>query len=369
MNNAPRAAHASWWSTVREDVRCVLERDPAARNLIEVWTIYPGVQAIALHRVAHALWQRGWRYLPRWISFVARGLTQVDIHPGARVGARCFIDHGAGVVIGETAEIGDDVTLYHGVTLGGTTWRAGKRHPTLGHHVVVGAGAKILGPITVGDGARVAANSVVIEAVPAGATVVGIPGRVVAPLRPTTHGFDLAHHLIPDPVGKAISCLLERVAQLERMQPHALVLASVESACGGCDDSCTSPDFTSSFLPTPTMESTTMDSFLQQLKALSSAEDFLQFFGVPFDQQVVNVSRLHILKRFFQYLHQQTLPSPDDELRLFAVYREQLVKAYADFVSSTPAQEKVFKVFQDTHGRQHVSLDSLKASLPQRAAA
>ena len=112
-----------------------------------------------------------------------------------------------------------------------------------------------------------------------------------------------------------------------------------------------------------------MDSFLQQLKALSSAEDFLQFFGVPFDQQVVNVSRLHILKRFFQYLRQQTLPSPDDELRLFAVYREQLVKAYADFVSSTPAQEKVFKVFQDTHGRQHVSLDSLKASLPQRAAA
>ena len=362
---APPAAHASWWSAVREDVRCVLERDPAARNLIEVWTIYPGVQAIALHRVAHALWQRGWRYLPRWISFISRAATQVDIHPGARIGARCFIDHGAGVVIGETAEVGDDVTLYHGVTLGGTTWIAGKRHPTLGHHVVVGAGAKILGPITVGDGARVAANSVVIEAVPAGATVVGIPGRVVAPLRATTHGFDLAHHLIPDPVGKAIACLLERVAQLERMQ----AVASAQAACSVCDDTCAEPEFTSSFVPTPTMESTTMESFLNQLKALSSAEDFLQYFGVPFDQQVLNVSRLHILKRFFQYLRQQNLKAPQDELRMFTLYREQLVKAYADFVSSTPAQEKVFKVFQDTNGRQHVSLDSLKASLPQRAAA
>ncbi|MDP3325728.1 MAG: serine O-acetyltransferase, partial [Hydrogenophaga sp.] len=175
------AAPAGWWSLLREDARCVLTRDPAARSLIEVWTIYPGLQAIALHRLAHALWTRGWRYLPRWLSFVSRALTQIDIHPGARIGARFFIDHGTGVVIGETAEVGDDVTLYHGVTLGGTSWRAGKRHPTLGHQVVVGAGAKILGPIKVGDGARVAANSVVLEAVPAGATVVGIPGRVVAP--------------------------------------------------------------------------------------------------------------------------------------------------------------------------------------------
>jgi nitrogenase-stabilizing/protective protein len=129
------------------------------------------------------------------------------------------------------------------------------------------------------------------------------------------------------------------------------------------------PGFTPSFDPTPTMETTTMDTFLQQLKALSSAEDFLQFFGVPFDQHVVNVSRLHILKRFFQYLRQQNLQTPDDELRMFTAYRQQLARAYADFVSSTPAQEKVFKVFQDTNGRQHVSLDSLKASLPQRAAA
>ena len=155
-------ARRSWWSLVREDARCVLERDPAARSLLEVWTIYPGVQAIALHRMAHSLWLRGWRYLPRWISFVSRWLTLVDIHPGASIGMRFFIDHGVGVVIGETAEIGNDVTLYHGVTLGGTSWSAGKRHPTLGNQVVVGAGAKILGPILIGNRARVAANSVVI---------------------------------------------------------------------------------------------------------------------------------------------------------------------------------------------------------------
>ncbi|PKO77682.1 MAG: serine O-acetyltransferase [Betaproteobacteria bacterium HGW-Betaproteobacteria-15] len=240
---AAAATPAGWWSLLREDARCVLKRDPAARSLIEVWTIYPGLQAIALHRLAHALWTRGWRYLPRWLSFVSRALTQIDIHPGARIGARFFIDHGTGVVIGETAEVGDDVTLYHGVTLGGTSWRAGKRHPTLGNQVVVGAGAKILGPIRVGDGARVAANSVVIEAVPAGATVVGIPGRVVAPARRTTHGFDLEHHLIPDPVGKAIACLLDRVAQLERSPAQSQGLASADSACGLCDDQCAEPGF------------------------------------------------------------------------------------------------------------------------------
>lgn len=251
---AQRVPHRSWWSLVREDVRCVLERDPAARNLVEVWTIYPGVQAIALHRLAHALWRRGWRYLPRWISFCARGLTQVDIHPGARIGSRFFIDHGAGVVIGETAEIGNDVTLYHGVTLGGTAWRVGKRHPTLGNQVVVGAGAKILGPIVVGDRVRIAANSVVIEAVPAGATVVGIPGRVVVARRRTTHGFDLDHHLIPDPVGKAIACLLDRVAQLERSQAQSPLLAPPEAPCGACDDHCTEPGFAQSFLQPVPME-------------------------------------------------------------------------------------------------------------------
>ncbi|CAN0620893.1 putative serine acetyltransferase [Burkholderia multivorans] len=207
----------SWWTLVRGDARCVLERDPAARSRIEAWTIYPGVHAVAAHRVAHALWRRGWRYLPRALSFAARMVTQIDIHPGATIGARFFIDHGTGVVIGETAEIGDDVTVYHGVTLGGTSWHPGKRHPTLGDRVVVGAGAKILGPIVVGHGARIAANSVVIDPVPENATVVGIPGRVVSPRRRrTAHGYDLNHHLIPDPVGRALACLLDRVARLEQ---------------------------------------------------------------------------------------------------------------------------------------------------------
>lgn len=227
----------SWWTLLRGDARCVPERDPAARNRIEVWTIYPGVHAVAAYRIAHALWRRGWRYAPRWLSFVARMFTHVDIHPGAVIGERFFIDHGAGVVIGETAEIGNDVTLYHGVTLGGINWHPGKRHPTLGDHVVVGAGAKILGPITVGHHARIAANSVVVDPVPEGATVVGIPGRVVAPrARRTTYGFDLNHHLIPDPVGKALACLLDRVALLE--QSARIGPAAEQSECNCCDDPC-----------------------------------------------------------------------------------------------------------------------------------
>src|SRR5512145_2666245 len=153
---------------LREDVSCVFQRDPAARSRFEVLTTYPGVHAILMQRVAHRLWKFGLRYPARLLSWLARFITNIDIHPGATIGRRFFIDHGAGVVIGETAEIGDDVTLYHGVTLGGTSWTSGKRHPTLGHGVVVGAGAKILGPIIVGDRARVAANSVVIEPVPPG---------------------------------------------------------------------------------------------------------------------------------------------------------------------------------------------------------
>lgn len=244
----------NWWSLLKEDVSCVLDRDPAARNRLEVWTIYPGVQAVALHRVAHALWQRGWRYLPRWLAFTNRWITHVDIHPGARIGKRFFIDHGAGVVIGETTEIGDDVTLYHGVTLGGTTWRAGKRHPTLGHGVVVGAGAKILGAITVGNQARVAANSVVIDDVPEAATVVGIPGRVVVRQRAADTSsplsVDLNHHLIPDPVGKAIGCLLDRIHSLETelvaiRAAHEIGASPLvhDSACGTCQDSCSEPPF------------------------------------------------------------------------------------------------------------------------------
>lgn len=252
----PSQPTASWWALVNADARCVLERDPAARSLLEAWTIYPGVHAIALHRLAHALWVRGWRYLPRWISFFSRWLTHVDIHPGAHIGQRFFIDHGAGTVIGETAVVGDDVTLYHGVTLGGISWNTGKRHPTLGSNVVVGAGAKILGPITVGDRVRIAANSVVIDAVPADTTVVGIPGRVVAPRRRSTHGFDLEHHLIPDPVGKAIACLLDRVVQLElaHSAPVATPVTTPDAPCGACDAHCTDSGFKRPLVPTATLE-------------------------------------------------------------------------------------------------------------------
>ena len=166
-------------SRMREDIRCVFDRDPAARNVWEVVTCYPGFHALQLHRFSHTLWRMRLRWLARLSSHIARFLTGVEIHPGASIGRRVFIDHGMGVVIGETAEIGDDCTLYHGVTLGGVSWNKGKRHPTLGKGVVVGAGAKILGPFIVGDGAKVGSNSVVVKPVPAGATVVGIPARIV----------------------------------------------------------------------------------------------------------------------------------------------------------------------------------------------
>lgn len=224
----------------REDIRCVFQRDPAARTTFEVLTTYPGVHAIIAYRLANRLWRRGWRYPARLLAFLARLVSNVDIHPGATIGARFFIDHGACVVIGETAEIGADVTLYHGVTLGGTSWRKGKRHPTLGDGVLVGAGAKILGPISVGAGARVGANSVVVEDVPAGCTVVGIPGKVVrlreaGQLNP--YGIDLDHHLIPDPVGKAIACLLERLDSVERrLEQGGLVAAgSQQQRFQACD--------------------------------------------------------------------------------------------------------------------------------------
>ena len=167
------------FSRIREDIQCVFERDPAARSVWEVLTCYPGFHALQLHRVSHAFWSWGFRWLARFSSHVTRFLTGIEIHPGATIGRRVFIDHGMGVVIGETAEIGDECTLYHGVTLGGVSWDQGKRHPTLGRGVVVGAGAKILGPFVVGDGAKVGSNSVVVKPVPPGATVVGIPARVV----------------------------------------------------------------------------------------------------------------------------------------------------------------------------------------------
>lgn len=216
-SSAPVTKKQGLLATWKEDIRCVFDRDPAARNTLEVLTTYPGVHAVLSHRLSNRLWKANWRYLARLISFMMRVFTNVDIHPGATIGHRLFIDHGAGVVIGETAEIGDDVTLYHGVTLGGTSWNKGKRHPSLGDRVLVGAGAKILGPVLVDSDARVGANSVVVRDVPEGCTVVGIPGRIVnEPANgKDSGGINLNHHLIPDPVGRALSCLLERIDKLE----------------------------------------------------------------------------------------------------------------------------------------------------------
>ena len=227
---------------LREDIDCVFQRDPAARTRFEVMTTYPGVHAIVLYRLSNKLWRRGWRYLPRLLSYIARIWTGIDIHPGATIGQRFFIDHGTGVVIGETAEIGNDVTLYHGVTLGGVSWNKGKRHPTLGDDVVVGAGAKILGPIEVGKGARVGANSVVVAPVPEGKTVVGIPGKVVRSRAVADEqridGIDLNHHLMPDPVAEAVSCLLDRIRQLEQqVGVHGCLPGgeTPEDECRECD--------------------------------------------------------------------------------------------------------------------------------------
>jgi serine O-acetyltransferase len=209
--------------SIREYVQSVFQRDPAARTTIEVLTLYPGVHAVGLHRVSSRLWRWRLRWLARWLSQFGRWLTGIEIHPGARIGRRLFIDHGMGVVIGETAEIGDDCTLYHGVTLGGTAWHREKRHPTLGNNVVVGAGAKILGPITIGDGARVGSNSVVVKAVPGGATVVGVPGRVVTAVSESKKqqreamarkiGFEAYGQTqdVHDPVAHAINCMLDHM--------------------------------------------------------------------------------------------------------------------------------------------------------------
>lgn len=241
---AVQVTRSSLFSQWRDDVRCVFERDPAARNMLEVLTTYPGVHAILLHRVSSRLWRRGWRYAARLLAFVARFISNVDIHPGAVIGQRFFIDHGACVVIGETAEVGDDVTLYHGVTLGGTSWNKGKRHPTLGNGVLVGCGAKILGPITVGDNARIGANSVVVQEVPPSCTVVGVPGKIVKLReagRPNAHGIDLDHHLIPDPVGKAIACLLDRIDVLEkRVEQQNSIAVTTQRDCDVDNEICES---------------------------------------------------------------------------------------------------------------------------------
>jgi len=216
------------FETIREDVRAVFDRDPAARSTLEILTTYPGVHAVLFHRLDHWLWQAGAKWPARMLSAIARWLTGIEIHPGAVIGRRFFIDHGMGVVIGETAVIGDDCTLYHGVTLGGTSWQKGKRHPTLANDVVVGAGAKVLGPIQVGTGARIGSNAVVVRDVPANSTVVGVPGRLIERKDrqvDTEHrekmaskmGFDAygATADAPDPVAHAINCMLDHVHVME----------------------------------------------------------------------------------------------------------------------------------------------------------
>ncbi|NCC28726.1 MAG: serine O-acetyltransferase [Gammaproteobacteria bacterium] len=213
---------------LKEDIACVFERDPAARTAFEVFTTYPGLHAVLAHRLTHRLWKRNLKWLARVISNLARLFTGIEIHPGAVIGRRFFIDHGMGVVIGETAVIGDDCTLYHGVTLGGTTWQKGKRHPTLGRDVVVGAGAKVLGPLLIGDGVRIGSNAVVVKSVPAGATVVGVPGRIIEPAKDATArrradtakriGFDAygATRDAPDPIANAINRMLDHIHHMDQ---------------------------------------------------------------------------------------------------------------------------------------------------------
>ena len=212
------------FSRIKEDIQSVFDRDPAARNSFEILTAYPGIQAVLFHRLSHWLWNKKLYWLARVLSNLARWFTGIEIHPGAQIGRRFFIDHGMGVVIGETAVISDDCTLYHGVTLGGTSWDKGKRHPTLGNNVVVGAGAKVLGPIEIGDGVRIGSNAVVLKSVPANSTVVGVPGRLVEQKPQKTDaehrevmakkmGFDAygATSDAPDPVAHAINCMLDHM--------------------------------------------------------------------------------------------------------------------------------------------------------------
>jgi serine O-acetyltransferase len=201
------------FAAIREQIDTIFREDPAAKSVVEILLCYPGLHAALLHRLSHPLYKAGMPLLPRLISQFARWMTGIEIHPGAKIGRRFFIDHGMGVVIGETAEIGDDVLIYQGVTLGGTGKESGKRHPTLGNKVVVGGGAKVLGNITIGDNARIGAGSVVIHSVPENSTVVGIPGKVVRTRADASETLD--HGKLPDPEGQAIADLTRRVAELE----------------------------------------------------------------------------------------------------------------------------------------------------------
>jgi serine O-acetyltransferase len=205
--------------TIHDDIQSVLDRDPAARNIPEVLLCYPGLHAIWAHRFTHRLWKSGWKLLARWISQIMRSLTGIEIHPGATIGHHVFIDHGMGIVIGETAEVGDYVTIYHGVTLGGTSLHKTKRHPTIEDHVVIGAGAKVLGAIAIGANSRIGANAVVVKSAPPNSVIVGIPGQVVvreqSSLEPNDKA-DLEHGRLPDTIGETLSALIAHVETLEK---------------------------------------------------------------------------------------------------------------------------------------------------------
>lgn len=207
------------FKTIHDDVQSVLDRDPAARNVLEVLLCYPGLHAIWAHRLSHRLWKSGFKLFARWVSQIMRGITGIEIHPGATIGRNFFIDHGMGVVIGETAEVGDNVTIYHGVTLGGTSLQKTKRHPTVEDHVVIGAGAKVLGAITIGANSRIGANAVVVKSTPSDAVVVGVPGQVVVrdrPLYSTGEKADLEHGNLPDTIGETLAALIAHVESLEK---------------------------------------------------------------------------------------------------------------------------------------------------------
>jgi len=203
------------WERLKEDIRTIKERDPAAKNVLEIFLCYPGLHAVWLHRVAHFLYHRKWYTTARLISHFNRWFTGIEIHPGAQFGRRLFIDHGMGVVIGETTEIGDDCLIYKGVVMGGTTLERKKRHPTLGNRVIVGSNSTILGAITIGDGARIGSGSVVVRPVPPGATVVGVPGRIVESLTPEKEELDFEHGNLPDPLSDIMKMLLQLHNKLE----------------------------------------------------------------------------------------------------------------------------------------------------------
>ncbi|MCG8427518.1 MAG: serine O-acetyltransferase [Chromatiales bacterium] len=260
------------FSRLREDINCVFARDPAARNAFEVLTTYPGVHAVLFHRLTHRLWNLKLFWLARVISNISRLFTGIEIHPGAQIGRRFFIDHGMGVVIGETAIIGDDCTLYHGVTLGGTSWEKGKRHPTLGNNVVVGAGAKVLGPIMISDGARIGSNAVVVKPVPEGTTVIGVPGRMVTATTSEQHahrkeiadkmGFDAygVTRDATDPVAHAINCMLDHIHVIDqRMETMCTALKQVSEEHAELD--------------IPKMESCEIASTAEELLKIQSTND------------------------------------------------------------------------------------------------